>query len=105
MKSEYFRGHEVRKGGEDMDRNEEKGEDAKRNENKEAEEEAENKEDREQEEDVERSDNGEELREKGRTEGDVAPEAETDREQRREEPTSRRPCDVPGEMWLHKVRS
>ncbi|KAJ1130830.1 hypothetical protein NDU88_009177 [Pleurodeles waltl] len=75
----------------------------RRREDKEVGEEAERKEDREEKEDVERSDDRKEQREKARTEGDTTPEAETDREQHREEPTSRSPHHVPGGTWLHKV--
>ncbi|KAJ1196350.1 hypothetical protein NDU88_000221 [Pleurodeles waltl] len=59
----------------------------------------------EEEKDTERSDAGEELQEKARTKGDEGPEAEADKEQCREEPTSRTPRHVPGGTWLHKVRA
>ncbi|KAJ1083651.1 hypothetical protein NDU88_003806 [Pleurodeles waltl] len=94
-KAEDFKGQEVRG---------EKG-DTERNKDGEEEEDAERNEDGEEEKDVERSDDREELREKARTEGDAGPEAETDREQRREEPTLRRPHHVPGGKWLHKVQA
>ncbi|KAJ1218457.1 hypothetical protein NDU88_006037 [Pleurodeles waltl] len=102
---EYFGGREVKNVREDAERTEEgeEKEDVKQNEDKEAGEEARKKADRQEEEEMEKSNDGEEQREKARTKGDAVPEAETDREQHREEPTSRRPCHVLGGTRLHKV--
>ncbi|KAJ1170331.1 hypothetical protein NDU88_002209 [Pleurodeles waltl] len=104
-KKDDLTGRKGRRRHTERNEDEEDREDAKRNEDKQVEEEAESKEDGEEEEDVERSNDREEPREKARAKGDTAPEApeaETDREQCREEPTSRRPRHVPGVTWLHK---